>query len=56
MNINDYIPGTAYLLLYRSQFKSENEWEKICTFLNLPTSTAKIAIDVEKGSYRTEWI
>lgn len=54
MTLNDYVPGTAYLLLYRGQFKSENEWEKICTFLNLPLSTDKIAIDVEKGSYRAE--
>ena len=52
MNINDYIEGTAYLILYRGQFKSENEWENICSFLNLPTTTNRIQIDVERGSYR----
>lgn len=52
MNINDYIEGTAYLILYRGQFKSDNEWEKICSFLDIPTTTNKISIDVERGSYR----
>ena len=54
MNINDYIKGTAFLLLYRGQFKSEYEWEAICTFLDIPVTTNRISIDVEKGSYRVE--
>ena len=51
LNINDYVPGTAYLRLYRGQFKSESEWENICTFLDLPTTVNKIFLDVEKGRY-----
>lgn len=51
MNINDYIDGTAFLILYRGQFKSENEWEKICAFLKLPHTTDKIKISVDKTSY-----
>ena len=51
MNINDYIEGTAYLILYRGQFNSDNEWEKICSFLNLPATTDRIKVNVERGSY-----
>jgi hypothetical protein len=55
MNREDYIDGTTYILLRRSQFKSENEWESICSFLCLPTDTNRIKIYVDKGSYEAVW-
>ena len=51
MNREDYIDGTAYILLWRGQFKNESEWESICSFLCLSADTNRIKIYVDRGSY-----
>ncbi len=36
MKIDDYVSGTAFLRLYRSHFKYEEDFENILRFLKLP--------------------
>lgn len=36
MKIDDYIPGTAFIILRRSQFKHEEDFENVLRFLKLP--------------------
>ena len=46
MNIHDYKPGTAFLRLYRSKFKCEEDFEDILKFLDLPLDYGLIDIEV----------
>lgn len=32
-NIEDYIDGTAFIILYRDLFASEYQWNRVCDFL-----------------------
>ena len=36
MKIDDYYPGTAFIILRRSQFKYDEDFENILRFLKLP--------------------
>lgn len=36
MKIDDYSPGTAFIVLRRNQFKYEEDFENILRFLKLP--------------------
>lgn len=36
MKIDDYYPGTAFIILRRNQFKYEEDFENILRFLKLP--------------------
>ena len=36
MKIDDYCPGTAFIILRRSQFKCEEDFVNILRFLKLP--------------------
>lgn len=49
MNISDFVPGTAWIRLYRSHYKYESDFEKLCEFLKLPTTCTVIDIQVEEG-------
>lgn len=49
MNISDFIDGTAYINLYRSRFKCDEDFEDYCRFLEIPTTANCIQISVSKG-------
>lgn len=51
MKIGDYKNGTAYIILRRSQFKFEEDFEDICYFLKIPTTVDRIDVPVCEGEY-----
>ena len=51
MKIDDYYPGTAFIRLYRSHYKHEEDFENILKFLKLPLTYDYIDIPVQE-SYR----
>ena len=46
MKIDDYYPGTAFIILNRSQFKHESDFENILRFLKLPETYDIIRLPV----------
>jgi hypothetical protein len=49
MKIDDYYPGTAFIILYRRNFKEEEEFEALLKFLKLPLDYDHIYIRVSEG-------
>lgn len=47
MNISDYEEGTQFIILYRNQFKYEDDFEAICKFLKFSTDLNMITIPVD---------
>ena len=52
MNISDFVPGTAWIRIYRSHYKYESDFEKLCEFLKLPTTCKVIDLQVKEGYCR----
>ena len=51
MRIDDCYPGTAFIRLYRSHYKHEEDFENILKFLKLPLTCDYIDIPIVE-SYR----
>lgn len=49
MKIDDYYPGTAFIVLRRSQFKYEEDFENILNFLKLPESCDILRLPVTES-------
>lgn len=48
MNIDDYVDGTAYIIIPRDVFSDKNYYNNLLSFLKLPSDTDKIKIYVNK--------
>ena len=50
-NIEDYVDGTAFIILYRDLFASEYQWNRVCDFLCVENNrrNGKIYIPVNKA-------
>ena len=46
MKIDDFYPGTAFIILRRSQFKYDEDFENILRFLKLPETYDLVRIPV----------
>lgn len=46
MNINDCVPGTAYIALAREDFKNKERFDSLLEFLKLPQDKECIKINV----------
>lgn len=46
MRIDDYYPGTAFIRIYRRDFKEEEVFESILRFLKLPETYSYIDLPV----------
>lgn len=51
MKIDDYIAGTAFIILTRNKFKHEEDFEDLLSFLKLPLNCDRINIAVCEGDY-----
>lgn len=49
MKIDDYYPGTAFIVLRRSQFKHEEDFENILKFLKLPETYDILRLSVTES-------
>lgn len=52
MRIDDYNVGTAYIILTRSKFKYEEDFDELLHFLKLPLNYDRIDIEVCEGGYK----
>ena len=50
MKIADFYPGTAFIILYRSQFRHDEDFENILRFLKLPETYDIIRLPVIESS------
>lgn len=51
-NIDDYVPGTAYVKIPESVFSNKQYFKNLLKFLRLPDDCTVIEIDVTPDSYR----
>lgn len=51
MTLKDYHVGTAYLTLWRHDFKSEQRFVDYCRFLCIPESVGKIVIEISNSQH-----
>ena len=51
-NIDDFVPGTAYVRIPESVFSDKQYFKNLLKFLNLPDNCTVIEIDVTPDSYR----
>ena len=52
MNIDDFVPGTAYVKIPESVFSDKQYFRNLLKFLKLPDNCTVIEIDVTPDSYR----
>ena len=52
MNIDDFVPGTAYIRIPESVFSDKQYFKNLLKFLKLPDNCTVIEIDVIPDSYR----
>ena len=52
MNIDDFVPGTAYVRIPESVFSNKQYFKDLLKFLKLPDDCKVIEIDVTPDSYR----
>ena len=52
MNIDDFVPGTAYIRIPESVFSDKQYFMDLLKFLRLPVDCKVIEIDVTRDSYR----
>ena len=52
MNIDDFVPGTAYVRIPESVFSDKQYFKDLLKFLRLPDNCTVIEIDVTPDSYR----
>ena len=52
MNIDDFVPGTAYVRIPESVFSDKQYFKNLLKFLRLPDDCTVIEIDVTPDSYR----
>lgn len=52
MNIDDFVPGTAYVKIPESVFSDKQYFRNLLKFLKLPDNCTVIEIDVIPDSYR----
>ena len=52
MNIDDFVPGTAYVRIPESVFSDKQYFKNLLKFLKLPDNCTVIEIDVTPDSYR----
>ena len=51
-NIDDFVPGTAYVRIPESVFSDKQYFKNLLKFLKLPDDCKVIEIDVTSDSYR----
>ena len=51
-NIDDFVPGTAYVRIPESVFSDKQYFKDLLKFLRLPVDCKVIEIDVTPDSYR----
>ena len=51
-NIDDFVPGTAYVRIPESVFSDKQYFKDLLKFLRLPDNCTVIEIDVTPDSYR----
>ena len=51
-NIDDFVPGTAYVRIPKSVFSDKQYFHDLLKFLRLPDDCRVIEIDVTPDSYR----
>ena len=51
-NIDDFVPGTAYVRIPESVFSDKQYFKDLLKFLRLPDDCTVIEIDVTPDSYR----
>lgn len=51
-NIDDYVPGTAYVKIPESVFSDKQYFKNLLKFLRLPDDCTVIEINVTPDSYR----
>ena len=51
-NIDDFVPGTAYVRIPESVFSDKQYFKNLLKFLKLPDNCTVIEIDVIPDSYR----
>ena len=51
-NIDDFVPGTAYVRIPESVFSDKQYFKNLLKFLRLPDDCTVIEIDVTPDSYR----
>ena len=51
-NIDDFVPGTAYVRISKSVFSDKQYFKDLLKFLRLPNDCTVIEIDVISDSYR----
>ena len=51
-NIDDFVPGTAYVRIPESVFSDKQYFKNLLKFLKLPDNCTVIEIDVTPDSYR----
>ena len=52
INIDDFVPGTAYVRIPESVFSDKQYFKNLLKFLKLPDNCTVIEIDVIPDSYR----
>ena len=52
MNIDDFVPGSAYVRIPESAFSDKQYFKDLLKFLRLPDDCTVIEIDVTPDSYR----
>ena len=52
MDIDDFVPGTAYVRIPESVFSDKQYFKDLLKFLRLPDDCTVIEIDVTPDSYR----
>ena len=52
MNIDDFVPGTAYIKIPESVFSDKQYFKNLLKFLRLPDDCKVIEIDVTPDDYR----
>ena len=52
MNIDDFVPGTAYVRIPENVFGNKQYFKDLLKFLKLPDDCKVIEIDVTPDSYR----
>lgn len=52
MNIDDFVPGTAYITIPERVFSDKQYFKDLLKFLRLPDNCTEIEIDVTPDIYR----
>lgn len=52
MNIDDFVPGTAYVKISEHVFSDKEYFKQLLKFLRLPDNCTEIEIDVIPDTYR----